>query len=657
MNLLIPDIWLRDFLKTKATPKEIAGCLSLCGPSVEKISGKGNDLVYSVEVTTNRIDSACIYGIAREAAAILPMFKIRAALTPVKISAKPSFATTVDYLAAEVDRNLCPRFAAVLIQNVKIQPSPQWVQKRLSLSGIRPINNIVDISNFIMLEVGQPTHTFDYDKIKGQQMTLRESVKGEKITTLDSKSFVLPGGDIVIEDGSGTLIDLAGVMGGLNSAIDETTKNVLFFVQTYSPVNIRRTSMTLAQRTQAAVLFEKGLDPENVALAMGRGIDLFASLADGKAQKSILDIYPNPVKTKKITVDLPFVEKRLGIAIPKPVIRKILTSLGFKIQGVGKNLRISVPSFRAKDINIKEDIVEEIARMYGYQNLPSALMTGQIPDPLPGTTFDFEQKIKNLLRGFGSEEIYTSSLVSQEQAGTGALKLQNPLGKESEYLRTSLIPSLVWAAGENSGEKDTFALFEMANVYLPRKAELPEERLMVGEIFVNTDFREAKGTTEALLTQLHIKADLVTQDGQGFLAGHRLSIKIGNEEIGQFGVLEDNNLIYAELEVLKLKRASREFLPYRPSAEFPAQIEDITLTFPPKTRLGEVISSISNREAGYSFQFPISKVELKDIYKDSYTFRIWYQDPKKTLTDAEVAAIRNKILKTIKIKFGGVVKN
>jgi len=650
MNLLIPDIWLRDFVKTKAGVKEIAKNLSLCGPSVEKITGTGGDTVYSVEVTTNRIDSASVYGIAREAAAILPLFKIKANFTPQQITTKASFAASVNYLEAEVDRNLCPRFAAILIKKVKIRPSPEWVQKRLILSGVRPINNIVDISNFIMLEVGQPTHTFDYDKIKGHHMILRESQRGEKITTLDGKTFTLPGGDIVIEDESGTLIDLAGIMGGANSAISESTQNVLFFVQTYNPVNIRKTSMTLAQRTQAAVLFEKGLDPENITVAIGRGIDLFATLADGKAEKKILDIYPNPAKTKRINIDLLFIEKGLGITLSKPVITKILNSLGFKTQRAGKNLRVTVPSFRAKDINIKEDVLEEIARMYGYHNLPSTLMTGQIPDPVADTTFDFEQKIKNLLQGFGAEEIYTFSLVSREQAGKDALKLQNPLGKESEYLRTSLIPSLVWAAGENAGEKEPFALFEMANVYLPRKAELPEERLMVGEIFVNTDFREAKGIMESLLNQLHVKAALVAEDGQDFLAGHRLAVKVKGQEIGQFGMLEGSNLIYGELEVLKLKEVSHEFLPYQPPAEFPAQIEDLTFTFPAKTYIGNVINSVSNIE------YRISNIELKDVYQNAYTFRIWYQNPQKTLNDAEVAQIRTKILQSIKVKFGGIVK-
>ncbi|PIP57121.1 phenylalanine--tRNA ligase subunit beta [Candidatus Woesebacteria bacterium CG22_combo_CG10-13_8_21_14_all_45_10] len=651
MDIIIPEIWLRDFLKTKATAAQIAKCLSLCGPSVEKTSGKGNDLVYSIEVTTNRVDSASVYGIAREAVAILPMFKIQALLMTPKVTARELLAKTVDYLDASVDSDLCPRFAAILIRNIEIKSSPDWLQKRLILSGHRPINNIVDISNYIMLTLGQPTHTFDYDKIKNHKMILRKSNQGEKITTLDGKTHTLPGGDIVIEDASGILIDLAGIMGGQNSAVNENTKNVLFFVQTYNPVNIRKTSMALAHRTDAAVLFEKDLDPENVEPAARLGIDLFTTLAKGQPEAKILDIYPHPHQTKKLTVDYLTISKNLGINLPKPIITKILTNLGFKTVWKNKLLEVNVPSFRVRDINIAEDIVEEIARLYGYHHLPSTLMAGQIPDPHPDSTFDFETKVKNILKGFGGIETYTLSFVAKNKAGEDALKLQNPLGAESEYLRTSLLPSLTTAAKENSGEKEPFYLFEMANVYLPRKENLPEEKLMLAEIFFNTNFREAKGTIESLLESLHVKADFITEDAKYFLPSHRLVIKTKGQKIGQFGVLEEDNLIYGELEVAKLKAASREFLAFKPVPKYPAQIEDITLTFPEKTKVGEVMQAI------YNLQLTINKVELKDVYKDAYTFRIWYQNPKKTLTNEEVTKIRNKILQSIKVKFGGVIKS
>ncbi|MGB6882005.1 MAG: phenylalanine--tRNA ligase beta subunit-related protein, partial [Microgenomates group bacterium] len=381
MDILISDNWLRDFVKTDATAKKIAECLSLSGPSVDKTEKKAKDTIYHIEVTTNRVDSASVYGIAREAAAILPRFNIKARFLPLRVKANQKFTKNVKYLDVKIDHKLCPRFTAILIKNVKTKPSPDYIKKRLMAVGERPINNIVDISNYIMHEIGQPVHTFDYDKIAGAKMILRASKKGEKITTLDGITHELPGGDIVIEDGDGRLIDLAGIMGGKNTAIDRNTKNVLLFVQTYNPVNIRKTYISLGQRTEAAALFEKDLDPELVSLAMRRGIDLFIKLTGGKPKKEVLDIYPKPYKAKALKTTLDFIKDRLGVDLSKQEISKILCSLDFEINWKGKELEVLIPSFRAKDISLPEDIIEEVARIYGYHNLPSTLMTGVIPDP------------------------------------------------------------------------------------------------------------------------------------------------------------------------------------------------------------------------------------------------------------------------------------
>ncbi|MEK7526557.1 MAG: phenylalanine--tRNA ligase beta subunit-related protein, partial [Patescibacteria group bacterium] len=233
MDILIPDNWLREYLKTKATKKDLAKYLSLSGPSVERILNEDKYPTYAMEVTTNRVDSANIYGIAREASAILPKFKISAELLPLKTKSKQKFSDKVKYLNLKVDFKLCSRSTAILIKDVEIKSSPKIVQERLTAVGVRPINNIVDISNYVMHELGQPMHTFDYDKIGKSTMILRESKKGEKITTLDGLSYNLPGGDILIEDGNSTIIDLPGIMGGKNSMVDEKTKNVLVFIQTY----------------------------------------------------------------------------------------------------------------------------------------------------------------------------------------------------------------------------------------------------------------------------------------------------------------------------------------------------------------------------------------------------------------------------------------
>ena len=351
MQILIPDSWLREFIETEATPKQIQEALSLCGPSVERLHKKGSDYVYDIEVTTNRVDMMSVTGIAFECAAILPRFGYKTKLKndPYAKKINLNLKSSVDCLHVKVDPKLCSRFSTVLISNIKVGDSPKIIRERLELCGVRAINNVVDISNYLMFEMGQPIHTFDYDKIVGHKMILRESKKGERVITLDNKEFILPGGDVVIEDGSGKLIDLCGIMGGHNSAVDENTKNVLLFVQTYEPSHIRKTSMTLAQRTDAAVLFEKGLATENVLLTMEKGIEMF-----GGTKYPVLDIL-NVKETIK-TIKLGKID--LGVEIKQAEIENILKSLGFKIS----DLEISVPWWRKLDINIHEDLVEEVAQ-------------------------------------------------------------------------------------------------------------------------------------------------------------------------------------------------------------------------------------------------------------------------------------------------------
>lgn len=656
MDILIPHSWLKDYLKTSAKPEKIAEGLTLCGPSVEKVVKNGKDAVYSIEVTTNRVDSTGIYGIAREAAAILPRFKVKAEFLPLKIKSVQRLAQRVKWLDVQVDHKLCPRFSAVLIKNVKLAKSPDWLMTRLDLVKVRPINNVVDISNYLMHELGQPVHTFDYDKIMGAKMILRASKKGEQLTTLDSKTHTLPGNDIVIEDGSGRLIDLCGIMGGKNSAVDEETRNVLLFVQTYNGKNIRRTSMALAQRSEAASLFEKGLDPELVEPTIRRGIDLFVDICRGKPEIQILDLYPNPYVSKNVSLSLDFISEKLGVSVSTSDVERFLSPLGFEAYVNGQTLKINVPSWRANDVEAPEDIVEEIARIYGYHNLPSRIMEGQIPDPLPNAPFAFEKKIKESLQGWGGTEVYTYSMVARDKVDlTGSvswvLKLKNPLGADSEYMRLSLAPSLVDAVNQNRGENAPFHLFELANVYIPVRGMLPEERMTAAGIFANTEFAQAKGILETLFAVLKSNVILATQDGKGFAPHHRLAIRAGREELGQFGKLQHSGHWYWEVDIEALRKVSSTTHSFKPLPKYPPHVEDLSLVIPLRAHLGEVIENI------YKSDSQVMSVELKDSYENTRTLGISYQNPEKTLTDREVEVIRNKVLKILEKKFGVKLKN
>lgn len=591
MNISIPHSWLKEFLTTDASPAKITECLSLCGPSVEQLEKTGNDYIYHLEVTTNRVDMMSVLGIAREAAAILPRFGIKAKRRPS--GTLPEVDQTGSFpLKIEVDQKLCPRFSAVVIGNVSVKPSPKKVSDYLEKSGIRSLNNVVDISNYLMRAYGQPVHTFDFDKIK-DKMILRLSKKDETITTLDGKTFTLPGGDIVIEDGGKRLIDLCGIMGAANSAVEGNTKNVLLFVQTYSPKHIRATSMTLGQRSEAAVIFEKSPDPEMVLPVLQKGIQLFKEWANGLQGSKIIDIYPNPYKPKTVTAPLQLIKERLGVEISQNEVDKILESLGF-VNG-------RVPSWRASDVTIPEDIVEEVARIYGYHRLPSQIMATAIPTNYPDTKFYLEQQIKHWLVGFGLNEIYTNSLVSQNYPGQ--LKIKNALSVDWQYLRNSLIPS----------HTQTFAAFEIANTYHPRPGKLPEERL---ELVLSgfKDFAELKGIVDALSAKLHVPVEAE-------FTAHTAVIK---------------------LEAL-LKQA-RLYPHYRPLSSYPAIVEDMTFTLPAQTLLGPVIEAIKAADR------LIVSVKLTKTYRQNYTFTISYQSQKQPLSSEKIIPIRRKIVALLKSK-------
>jgi len=368
MNILIPDSWLREYLETKATPQQIKEYLSLCGPSVERMHKEDGEVIYDIEVTGNRPDSMSILGIAREAAAILPRFGIAAkllndpydmkGLTLKTKKVKPFEAKT---LTIKTDPMLNPRWTSVVIDNVNVGSSPTWLQKRMEATGIRSLNTVVDVTNYIMRAYGQPVHTFDYDQILPKNgvptMILRASTKGERVITLDGKTHNLPGDDIVIEDGSGRLIDLCGIMGAQNSSVKSSTKTIVLFMQTYEPTHIRKTSMSLAHRTEAAGLFEKGLDPELVMPSVLKGIELIAQVAGGKVASKIYDIYPKPHKPYIVSVTKEKLTTYLGISLSDKDIANILTPLGFKPILTKSSVSAQIPSFR-RDIMMNVDIIQ-----------------------------------------------------------------------------------------------------------------------------------------------------------------------------------------------------------------------------------------------------------------------------------------------------------
>ena len=614
MDIKILDSHLREFLDTKAKPAEIAKYLSLSGPSVERVHKLANDYLYDIEITTNRVDSASVVGIAREAAAILPQFGVPAKLkTPKRKNLKLGIDKVLP-LTLKSDPRLVKRLTGIVISDIKNWDSPKYIKDRLLAAGIRSLNAVVDITNYVMITIGHPSHAFDYDKIKDHKIIVRESKKGEKIVSLDSKTHTLPGNDIVFEDVDGKIIDLPGIIGTKNSVVSENTENILFFFDNNDAVRIRRTSMSLGIRTMAATLNEKHVDAELIPLALAFGVSLFEKICKAKVTSSIYDVYHKPYKAHEVTTNKIKIEKTLGVTLEKNKITSILKSLDFDPKWQGDTVVVKVPSFRAHDIDIEEDIAEEVARLYGYHNLPSQLMAGELPEPVLNSPFRFEDNLRQTLKNLGGIEILTYSLVTKEMAGENALKLTNPLGSDTEYLRMSLMPSLIEAARNNKGVEGPFHLFEIANVYSARKNALPEEKMTLGGVFINTDYRHAKGIVEALFESLNIK-----------------------EEIK---IKASGNMFLYEFEVTRLS-LNRKPKAYIPIPKYPPQIEDMTIEIPEGKLVGEVVKSIKDASK------LVQSVELTDIYERKFTFRISYQDPKKTLSDKEVEEVRKKIEKAI----------
>lgn len=678
MDILIPDSWLREHLKTKATPRQIAEYLSLCSQSVEKTTKKDSDWLYEIEITTNRPDCFSVYGVARELAAILPQFSLQAKLEaiPENKMRMPEVKNSLP-LEVKIEKpSLSPRFTALIFDDLTIKPSPKIVQERLKKSGIRALNNVVDISNYLMLELGQPMHTFDYDKIKGAKMILRESAGGEKLTTLDGTTRVLPDGSIIIEDGEARIVDLCGIMGGKNSEVDESTKRVLLFVQTYDPMKIRQTCQKLAFRTEAASRFEKGIDPEGVILAMKKATAMFRKNCGARVASRLIDIYPKPPKPKKVTLTQEKLNRLMGIKVDLSEAKKILDSLGFQstISQQSSTIISLVPHWRNGDIDIGEDLVEEVARIYGYHHLPSHLPQGQIPQIAKNPLFSWQERVKDMLKYWGFTETYNYSMVGESlliKVGLNPeehLKITNPLSEDLVYMRTTLIPSLFEVMAKNQAENEKIRIFELANVYLPTvENKLPEEMPMLTGTINHGGFYDAKGLLEGLFNELAITNVNFspyrlkkTLYGKLFHPTRTAEIMIKNNSLGVIGEIKPSiiskfglkgKVIVFDLDFNELVKHITNIKVHAPIPRYPAIIEDLAFVVPKRTLVGEMIDEIKK------IRGMIVSVVLLDSYQNTRTFRITYQSFKKTLTDREVERVREKIVKNIGKKFEARLKS
>jgi len=663
MNIKILDSWLRDFLKTKATPAEIAKDLSLTSVSIERIETYKDDYLYDIEVTTNRPDVASVVGLAREAAAVLPEFGIQAEFIPPPLNQRHSGESSdsrIDSGQARMtpasieivnDPTIVNRICAV-VMDVNVKESPEYIKDRLEAGGSRSLNNIIDVTNYVMRTIGHPSHVFDFDRLNTKRLTIRRAKKGETITTLDKKSHILPGGDIVAVNDKDEIVDLLGIMGLENSVVTNQTKRILFFLDNNDAIQMRKTSMSLGIRSEAVQMNEKGIDPQLAMDALLYGISLYEKIADGKVVSDIIDIYPKEPKEKIIHVSQDKIQRVIGVEIPLDRAQKILKSLGFTVTTRNTSLEVIVPSFRSLDVELEEDIIEEIARVYGYHNLPSILppVTSSHITPLGSDSFYWEHRIKQAMKYWGYTETYTYSMVSENiyEGLTGdAITLKNPLDEDHVYMRKTLVPSLLQVVEENKAYK-TIRIFEIANVYSKNAKDLPTETRTMAVVLKNlrASFFELKGLMEQLCRDLGIIGLNFVKPEKG---GIGADIVIGKDHIGEIEVLDDT-LINMEINFEALVAHATLAKTYTPLSKFPPIIEDLTFVVADTISTGDILNAIKKVSS------LVAEVTLLDKYKNSRTFHIIYQNKEKNLTNEEVAQIREKIIAAISNKFDASLK-
>jgi phenylalanyl-tRNA synthetase beta chain len=647
------------------------------GRDIKSVLGLDNAVI-DFEITSNRPDCLSVLGMARETAATLGV-TYKKPEVDYKVNSTEKIEAN---LKIEVKDNLCRRYMARGVKNVKIEPSPAWLQERLMDAGVRPINNIVDITNFVMLELGQPMHAFDRREITSNTIVVERAEEGEKFTTLDEVERVLNNNVLCIKDGT-TTIGLAGIMGGLNSEIKDDTAEIVFECANFDGTNIRVASQKLALRTEASSRFEKDLDPNLVEHAMNRACNLVSLLNAGDIIEGTIDIWNDKRENTILEVDYKWINKFLGTTLEAEEMIEYLERLELHTIQNGDTLKIEVPTFRS-DINIKEDVAEEIARIYGYNNIPTTIVSAvsekggksskQILDNIVIETMLASGLNQSISYAFVSPKVFDMINVDKDSSLRNVIKLKNPLGEDYSVMRTTTIPSILEALGRNYSKNNEYArLFEIGRVYIPKEDEnkLPEERniLTIG-IYGNSDYFDLKGVVENLCDDLGIKNASYRREANNatFHPGKTAALIVGKEEAGVLGeihpdVLESYGVdlpsYVAEINLDVLYRNSHLEKAYKPLPKYPAVTRDIALLVDDSVLVAD-IEDVITKQGGAM----VESVKLFDVYKGkqipegkkSIAYSIVYRLESKTLTDNEVNKVHDKILRSLEYKIGAQLR-
>ena len=645
-----------------------------------------DDVVLEFELTANRGDCFSVFGLVREAAVLTgnapkwPEIKVR----------EDDAAKAADMVKIGIDApELCSRFSARVLKNVKLGPSPAWMQQRLAGAGIRSINNVVDVTNFVMVELGQPMHAYDYDEVAGHSLTARRAVAGENLHTLDDSSRLAKGDELVIADAE-KAAGLAGIMGGLETEITEKTTTVVLEAASFNGASIRRTARACGLHSEASGRFERGVDVTKTVRALDRAAQLLQDMGACTVTQGVVDVYPVKKEEASVAFTAEQINQRLGTEIPADKMTAILASLGFGVQSQGGGYQVSVPSWR-NDVSCMEDLSEEVARIYGFENIPSSLPHGRVMQGRQSDVQNFTDKIKSVLTGLGMNEELSFSFthpsmfdklqIPADSPLRQAVPIMNPLTDEYPLVRTTLLSSIFENTVRNFSRKnEDIRLFEVAPVFYPKAlpiAEQPREVLKLAGLIMGrrnalgwnqgkeeVDFYDMKGIVEELLAQLSI-ANYTVEAGEhhAMHPGKTALFKKGREVIAAVGEVHPavaaafgipKKMFIFEMDVKTLMKYTAKGFHCELLPKYPAISRDLAMLVDTDIAAGEIEQTIVKNGGKF-----LREVTLFDVYtgkqiaegKKSLAFAIKFQSGDRTLTDEEADASFRNILSAVESKF------
>ena len=636
------------------------------GADVKPILGLDEDIM-DFEILANRPDCLSVWGLAREAAvASGTEFHMP------EIHVREQGGDIHDYVSVQVkDEQLCPRYIARVIRNVRVAPSPLWLRQYLYGAGMRSINNVVDITNFIMLETGHPMHAFDLDMVEGHQIIVRQAEQGEHITTLDGKQHDLTPGQLVICDAVKPSC-VAGIMGGEESEITEKTHTMMFECAVFDYAATRLTSRALGIRTESSSRFEKGVSARTAMQAMERACQMIQELDAGDVVDGVIDLYPSPLPVQRVSASCERIAKRAGVPMQPEEIEDILRRLRFDVTRHGDALDVVVPDDR-QDVSMEADLCEEALRIYGYDKIPGTLLRGETTPGGRSAKMQMRMRISDLLTGLGFDEIMKFSFVSprsveklnlpESDPRLHMLAIRNPLGEDTSVMRTTLVPDMLstLALNMNHGNADA-KLFELSRVFDPdHKTDegLPTEtqHLCLGMYGKNTDFYALRGIVERLLGQLGIETVVERYTEPYLHPGRSAVLKADGQIVCVLGEVHPDvreafdmpsRALVADLDVDLLMQLQKPMGEVRPMPRYPAVNRDLSLVMPESTEVGPLMRAMSDAAGNLledAKMFDVYRSPLLGLNMKSIAFSFIFRGADHTLTDAEISGAMEKILK------------